>query len=157
MSIQCVAGKLEEEARTTVIQELHRQLHEVVLRAIRPRLSECCEAEVSAKLGREKRTPRRVSAESREIDWCCEHCGYWDANHFTRDGHDRRALEIGWGHIEGLQVPMLECQRCGHDVISTYTILEKYQRFWSDLDQLVLISLGLCQSLRQMSQECSAV
>jgi hypothetical protein len=52
---------------------------------------------------------------------------------------------------------MLECQRCGHDVICTYTILEKYQRFWLDLDQRVLFGSGLCQSLRHLSQEWSAL
>ena len=44
---------------------------------------------------------------------------------------------------------MLECQRCGHDVVCNYTILEKYRRFWLDLDQQVLFGTGLCQSLRQ--------
>ncbi|TMD69299.1 MAG: hypothetical protein E6I91_02490 [Chloroflexi bacterium] len=157
MSIQFVAGKLEGEARTTVIQEVQSQLQEAAIGAIRPLLTEFCEAEVSVKLGREKRTPRRVSTEVREIDWCCGHCGCRDANQFTRDGHYRRALETGWGHIEGLQVPRLACQRCGHDVICSYTILEKYQRFWLDVDQRVLFSSGLCQSLRQVSQEWSAV
>ena len=157
MSIQCVAGKLEGEARKTLIQTVQRQLQEAAIGAIRPLLTEFCEAEVSAKLGREKRLPRRVNPESREIDWCCGHCGCRDANHFTRDGHYRRALETGWGHVEGLQVPMLECQRCGHDVICTYTILEKYRRFWLDLDQRVLFGSGLCQSLRHLSQEWSAV
>ena len=101
--------------------------------------------------------PRRVSLAVREIDWCCGHCGCRDANELTRDGQYRRALETGWGHIEGLQVPMLECQRCGHDVICSYTILEKYRRFWLDVDQRVLFGSGLCQSLRHLSQEWSAV
>ena len=52
---------------------------------------------------------------------------------------------------------MVECQCCGHDVVCTYTILEKYRRFWLDLAQQVLFSSGLCQSLRQMSQQWSAV
>jgi hypothetical protein len=51
---------------------------------------------------------------------------------------------------------MLECQQCGHDVVCSYTILEKYQRFWLDLDQRVLFGSGLCQSLRHLSQEWSA-
>src|SRR5260370_41188864 len=51
---------------------------------------------------------------------------------------------------------MLECQRCGHDVVCTYSILEKYRRFWVDVDQRVLIGRGLCQSLRHLSQEWSA-
>jgi len=41
-------------------------------------------------------------------------------------------------------------------VVCTYTILEKYQRFWLDLDQRVLFGSGLCQSLRHLSQEWSA-
>ena len=91
MSRQFVVGKLEGEARTTLIQTEQRQLQEAAIGAIRPLLTEFCEAEVSAKLGREKRFPRRVSPEVREIDWCCGHCGCRDANQFTRDGHDRRA------------------------------------------------------------------
>jgi hypothetical protein len=121
MSRQFGAGKLEGEERKTLIQTVQWQLQEAAIGAIRPRLSEFCEAEVSAKLGREKRTLRRVSPEVREIDWYCGHCGCRDANQFTRDGHYRRALETGWGHLEGLQVPMLECQCCGHDVICRYT------------------------------------
>jgi hypothetical protein len=52
---------------------------------------------------------------------------------------------------------MLECQCCGHDVVCSFTILEKYQRFWLDLDQDVLFGSGLCQSLRHLSQRWSAV
>ena len=52
MSIQFVAGKLEGEARKTLIQSVQRQLQEAAIGAIRPRLSEFCEAAVSAKLGR---------------------------------------------------------------------------------------------------------
>src|SRR5947209_3709684 len=157
MSIQFLSRKLEGEERKEVIQEVQKQLQEAVIEAIRPLLTEFCEEEQTAKLGREKRSPRRVSEQAREIDWPCGHCGCRDANQFTRDGHSRRSLETGWGHIEGLQVPMLECQCCGHDVICTYTILEKYQRFWLDLDQQVLIGLGLCQSLRHLSQAWSAL
>src|SRR6266571_3384548 len=157
MSIQFLPGKLEGQERKEVIQEVQKQLQEAVIGAIRPLLREFCEEEQKAKLGREKRSPRHVSGQAREIDWQCGHCGCRDANQFTRDGHYRRSLETGWGHIEGLQVPMLECQRCGHDVICTYSILEKYQRFWLDLDQRVLFGSGLCQSLRHLSQEWSAV
>ena len=54
-------------------------------------------------------------------------------------------LETGWGSVQELQVPMLECQRCGHDVIWNSAILEKYERFWLDLDQQVLFGSGFCQ------------
>jgi len=52
---------------------------------------------------------------------------------------------------------MLECQCCGHDVVCSFTILEKHQRFWLDLDQDVLFGSGLCQSLRHLSQRWSAI
>src|SRR5207302_8457688 len=70
------------------------------------------------------------------------------AQHFTRDGHYRRSLQTGWGSIPELRVPMLECQQCGHDVICHFTVLEKYERFWLDLDQDVVLGCGLCESLR---------
>lgn len=156
MSIQFLPGKLKGPERKAVIQSVQKRLQEAVVEAIRPLLTEFCEEEVTAKLGRGKRVPRRVSEHVREIDWYCRHCGCRDANQFTRDGHYRRALEMGWGHVDGLQVPMLECQRCGHDVVCTYAIFEKYRRFWLDLDQQVLFGSGFCQSLRQLSQEWGA-
>ena len=81
-----------------------------------------------------------------------------DAQYFTRDGHYRRDLQTGWGHVQNMQVPMLECQKCQHDVICDYAILEKNHRFWLDLDQDVLWSSGYCQSLREITErlECSA-
>ena len=51
---------------------------------------------------------------------------------------------------------MLECQCCGHDVICPFAILDKYERFWYDLDQQVLFGSGLCQSLRDLSRQWSA-
>jgi Transposase, Mutator family len=156
MSIQFLPGKLQGEERKTIIQTVQKQLKEAAIEAVRPLLTEFCEEEVTAKLGRGQHSPRRVSGQEREIDWQCGHCGCRDANQFTRDGHYRRSLETGWGQVEGLQVPMLECQRCGHDVVCTYTILEKYRRFWLDVDQRVLFGTGVCQSLRQLSQEWSA-
>ncbi len=157
MSRPFMPGKLEGEERKTIIQAIQKQMQEAAIGAIRPLLTEFCEEEVTVKLGRGKREPRRVSGQAREIDWPCGECGCRDANQFTREGHYRRALETGWGHVEGLQVPMIECQCCGHDVVCTYTILEKYRRFWLDLDQQVLFGSGLCQSLRHLSQQWSAV
>ena len=106
-------------------------MQEAALGAIKPRLPEFCEEELTVKLGRGKRELRRVGGRAREIDWQCGQCGCRDANHFTRDGHYRRALETGWGHVEGLQVPMVECQCCGHDVVCTYTILGSIGAFGS--------------------------
>jgi putative transposase len=110
------------------------------------------EAEVTAKLGREKGAVRHISGQPRSSDWACGQCGCQDAQQFTRDGHYRRSLQTGWGSIEDLRVPMLECQQCGHDVICHFTVLEKYERFWLDLDQDVVLGSGLCESLRHLSE-----
>jgi hypothetical protein len=110
---------------------------------------------VTAKLGREKGAVRRISGQPREVDWVCGHCGGPDAQQFTRDGHYRRSLQTGWGSIEELRVPMLECQQCSHDMLCHFTILEKYERFWLDLDQDVALGSGLCESLRHIRERWS--
>ena len=156
MSIHFRQGKLQGQERISVIQEVQKQAKAAAFKAIKPLITAFLEAEQQAKLGREKGEPRRVSSQPREIDWQCGQCGCRDANQFTRDGHYRRSLATGWGLLEGLQVPMLECQCCGHDVVCHFAILEKYQRFWLDVDQRVLFGSGLCQSLRHLSQEWSA-
>src|SRR5437667_1253054 len=157
MSITFTQGKLQAGERKSIIQVVQKQAKAAALNAIRPVLMGFLEAEVTAKLGRAKGEPRQVSSTARSIDWQCASCGCRDAHQFTRDGHYRRNLETGWGHLEDLQVPMLECQHCQHDVICSFTILEKFQRFWLDLDQDVLFSSGLCQSLREISQRWSAI
>lgn len=156
MSIHFSQGKLQGQERISIIQEVQQQAKAAALTAIKPIITAFLEAEQHAKLGREKGEPRRVSSQSREIDWQCGQCGCRDANHFTRDGHYRRTLATQWGLVEGLQVPMLECQCCGHDVVCCYAILDKYQRFWMDVDQRMLFGSGLCQSLRHLSQQWSA-
>jgi hypothetical protein len=132
MSITFSQGKLQANERRSIIQGVQKQAKAAALNAIRPVLMDFLEAEVTAKLGRTKGEPRQVSSTARSIDWQYASCGCRDANQFTRDGHYRRNLETGWGHLEDLQVPMLECQQCQHDVICTFSILEKYQRFWLD-------------------------
>jgi hypothetical protein len=67
-----------------------------------------------------------------------------------------RELQTGWGTVQNLQVPMLECQHCKHDVICEYTIIEKYKRFWMDLAQEALWSSGCSQSLRDICERWSA-
>ena len=36
--------------------------------------------------------------------------------------------ETGYGHLHALPIPMVECQRCHHDVICRFALLEKYER-----------------------------
>jgi putative transposase len=156
MSIAFSPQKLRGEQRRNVIQVVQKRMQAEALEAIRRVATECLETEVTVKLGREKGIPRQVSEQAQEIDWQCKNCGCRDAQYFTRDGHYRRDLQTGWGHIENMQVPMVECQKCQHDVVCNYAILEKNKRFWLDLDQDVLWSSGYCQSLREISERWSA-
>ena len=148
-------ARFQGKQRQGIIQEVQKQMQEEALPAINQVLSACLEAEVTAKLGREKGEQRRVSRHAREIDWKCGHGGCQDANHFTRDGHYKRSLETGYGHLQSLPIPMVECQRCHHDVIGTFTLLEKSERFWIDFQQDALFSSGLGQSLRAIKERWS--
>jgi Transposase, Mutator family len=156
MSIAFSQGKLRGEQRKDVLQMVQQQIRLAALEAIRVVMMELLEVEVTTKLGREKGAPRKVG-EAREIDWHCGNCGCRDANRFTRDGHYRRDLQTGWGHVRDLRVPMLECQNCHHDVICRFAVFEKNQRFWLDLDQDAILSSGLCQSLREISDRWGAI
>lgn len=156
MSIPFSQGKLQGKERKHVLQAVQEQAKAAARAAIRPVLQEFLETEVCAKLGREKGEARHISSQLREIDGQCGHCGCRDANQFTRDGHYRRGLSTGWGHLSDLRIPMLECQQCQHDVVTQFTILEKYKRFWMDLDQDVLFGSGFCESLRHLQERWSA-
>jgi len=135
MSIQFSQGKLQEEERKTILQQVQCHMQKVAQEAVRGVVSEVMEEEVRAKLGREKGQVRVENGQAREIDWKCANCDCADANYFIRDGHYQRELQTGWGTIQNLQVPMLECHHCKHDVVCNYVIVEKYKRFWMDLSQ----------------------
>jgi hypothetical protein len=156
MSIAFSQGKLKAEERKAILQEIHSQIQQVITEGLTLVLEEFLEQEVTTKLARPKRSPRQVSTQARPIDWPCAHCACTDANQFTRDGHYRRTLETGWGHLDSLRVPMLECQRCQHDVVAHFASLEKYRRFWLDAEHRAIFGSGLCRSLRQLSQEWGA-
>jgi len=139
-------AKLKAGERRTILQAIETQMQQVIIDGVTQVLQEFLEQEVSIKLGRAKRSPWRITSQPRPIDW---QCGCTDANQFTRDGHYRRSLETGWGHLDTLRVPMLECQRCEHDVVAQFAILEKYQRFWLDVLHRAIFGSGLSRSLRQ--------
>ncbi len=156
MSLPFSQGKLQGKERKEILQMVQEQAKVAACAAIKPVLEALLEAEVSAKLGREKGESRRISPGERPIDWHCGHCGCSDANSFIRDGHSHRQLATGWGPLSDLRVPMLECQKCQHDVVSHVAILEKHQRFWMDLDHQVLFGSGFGESVRQMQERWSA-
>ncbi len=156
MSIHISVESIQGKQRKEIIEEIQRQAKKAALKAIKHVLEAGLEAEVESQLGRKKGETRRISSQERLSDWRCGHCGCQNANQFLRDGHYRRNLETGWGHIQGLRVPMLECQHCGHDVICSFSILEKFQRWWIALEQDALFCSGLGQSLRAITQRWSA-
>jgi len=152
MTIHFGQGKLEEDERQAILEEVYQRAKGAATAAVKAVVEALLEAEVTAKLGREKGAVRHISGQPREVDWVCGQCGCCDAQHFTRDGHYRRSLQTGWGSIQALRVPMLECQQCGHDVLCHFTILEKYERFWLDLDQDVVLGSALGESLRHLCE-----
>src|SRR5947209_9763521 len=100
MSITVSAGPIIGKERKEILQTVQKQIKEAVLQATQQVIQAFLEAEVTAKLGREKGSRRPVSAQPHEIDWQCGQCGCQDAKQFTRDGHYRRTLETALGHIE---------------------------------------------------------
>jgi hypothetical protein len=156
-SVTFSQGKLKTEERSLTLQAVQTQIHQAVLMTLLPLFNNFFEQELIAKLGREKGSPRVVTEQPRLIDWQCSGCGCQDANQFIRDGHYQRNLATGWGYLKGVKVPMLECKNCQHDVVANWTIMEKYRRYWFDFTQKALFGSGLCQSLRNMSEEWSAM
>lgn len=156
MSIHISVESIQGKQRKDIVQEIQQRAKKEVLLVVKEVFEAGLEAEVEDGLGRKKGEPRRISSQPRQIAWKCAHCGCQDANQFLRDGHYKRTLETGWGHIEGLRVPMLECQQCFHDVICQFRLIEKFQRIWIDLEQDALFSSGLGQSLRSIAQRWSA-
>src|SRR5437763_14123669 len=99
MTIHFRQGKLEEQERQAILEEVYQQAKEAATAAVKTVVEALLEAEVSAKLGREKGAVRHISGQPREVGWVCGQCGCADAQHFTRDGHSRRRLQPGWGSI----------------------------------------------------------
>lgn len=147
----CFQGKQRRE----IIQEVQKQMQEAARHAMKHVLKACLEAEVTAKLGREKGEPRRAGSQERIGDWKCGQCGCQDANQFTRDGHSQRNVETGYGHLHALPVPLVECQRCHHDVMCRFAFLETYERFWRDFHHDALFRRGLGHSLRALKERWS--
>ena len=108
MTIHFQQGKLEAHERQAILEEVYQRAKTAASAAVKVVIEALLEAEVTAKLGREKGAVRHISARPCTSDWVCGHCGCADAQHFTRDGHYRRGLQTGWGSIQDLRVPMLE-------------------------------------------------
>src|SRR5438876_6886129 len=60
-----------------------------------------------------------------------------------------------WDIFISCRFPCVTCQCSHHDVICLFSILEKFQRFWLDLQQDAFFSSGLGQSLRAIRSRWS--
>ena len=109
MNITFSTDKIKGQERKAILQIVQDQAKTAALEAIRPILQSTLEAELQVKLGRAKYVARTVSSQPRLCDWQCAECGCVDANQFIRDGHYQRQLQIGWGTLNHLKIPMVEC------------------------------------------------
>ena len=75
MTIHFVPGKLEEQERQAILEEVYQQAKAAARVAVKALGEGLLEAEVTAKLGREKGAVRHISGQPREVDWRCGHCG----------------------------------------------------------------------------------
>lgn len=116
--------------------------------AFKALLQELLELYVTHLLGRGKRDPA-CRIDHTTISWRCSRCGSQTRRHFVRNGHYQRALGTHWGHVRGIRVPMLRCQRCGGYVSGSFPFLGKHQRLWDDLWRQALLDCALGLSLRQ--------
>ena len=71
MSIQFSQGKLQDQEQKTILQQVQCHMQKAAQEAVRGVATEVVEAEVTAKLGREKGQPRQAKSQERAIDWKC--------------------------------------------------------------------------------------
>lgn len=84
----------------------------------------------------------------------CQRCGTHHAHNFSRNGHRKRQLVTGYGVIT-FWLPRVVCQ-CGGSVTIPFTIIQPYQRLWTDVVTQVDRWARLGLSLRQMQDEIGA-
>lgn len=125
-------GEVKRLAEEAVMGELEQEVEEVLGRAAHQR--------------RRKEDTRLVQAR-------CWRCGERRQQRMRRNGHRRRELATHWGVLTVWQ-PRVVCE-CGGSVRVPFTILEPYQRVWSDVDEQIQRWGEWGLSLRQMQAELS--
>ena len=68
MSLAFSEGKLKGGERRAILQAIQTQMQQVIIDGVTQVLQEFLEQEVTSKLGRVKRSPRRISSQARPID-----------------------------------------------------------------------------------------
>jgi transposase-like protein len=116
------------------------------------RLQAQLETETDALLGRESHQ-RRVRCGRRASAAVCLRCGSRRQRDFVRNGHRSRTVNTTLGQME-VWYPRAVCQ-CGGSVELPLSLLERYQRFFGDVDAQIAQYARWGISLRQMQSGLS--
>lgn len=136
----------ETENREAYLQGLIGELHEAVKEVVQ----RCLEAELEAEVTQALK--RKAHGRSKRLDGAlkgsavCRKCGSQQVSHFWRNGHYRRGLDTGWGHLR-LGMPQVRCQ-CGGGVEMPWRTVRKGQRIWEDVGWEIQAEYGWGLSLR---------
>lgn len=136
--------------RHFAFRALSLRLREVCSDALGCLLNEALDDEVTAALGRDRRSDRSSSGVA-QLPWACGRCGASNARDFTRDGHYRRQLQTMGGSVGCVRVPMLECQVCGGSAAIEFGALARHQQLWLDVDEEALFAYGTEEGLRHIA------
>jgi len=137
-------GDLCQQQREELRQEILTTIAPTIEAAFNGRLNR----EVATYLGRAKGQHRR-SLTPADSPLCCSTCGRHATLDFVRNGSYDRTLLTMWGCLD-LTVPRVECA-CGHCPSIPFTLFDRYDRLWSDLDAAIIQSTALALSLRSVS------
>jgi transposase-like protein len=119
-----------------------------IIPTVEARFNSGLTAEVTTYLGRTKGQHRRTLRAAQSL-LVCPVCGRHATLDFVRNGHYGRTLLTMWGELH-LAVPRVECV-CRHCPPLPFALLDRYDRWWSDLDASILQYTALALSLRAVS------
>jgi transposase-like protein len=136
-----------------LVEQVNEQMQQVVVRCLNAAL----ESELTALLGRAHYARRRpIRRRWRASGISCPRCHERNPQQFRRNGHYRRGLDIHVGRIE-LNVPQVECCRCGGQGRIPFQTLRRRQRLWDDLEQEIRRQSAFGLSLREIQRMLTAV
>ena len=138
--------------RGNLCQQQREELRQDVMVAITPTVEAMfnsgLEVEVATHVGRSK-GQHRASLTATVSPLLCPFCSRHMTLDFLRNGYYQRTLLTMWGWLH-LAVPRVECV-CGHCPPIPFSLLDRYDRLWSDLDAAIVQYTALALSLRAVS------
>ena len=141
-----ISIKNSAEQFNSFMSELKGKMKDWVKQEVEARL----ESEVEQWLHRQP-YKRRKWVRGQKTQAQCNRCGARYAGRFSRNGHRSRQLVTCFGVLD-VWLPRVVCE-CGGSVNIPFSIVEPYQRLWTDLLAQIGRWAGLGLSLRQMQTE----